>query len=250
MRHILILVSLISVISACAPEAKIQAPVADTAVAENFEAESMLDIASPEEVAAELGLEQPAIEAEKFFPFSIEQHNKTAKIDLLQHFPVVIVVNKAVTGPSAQTLKLYNRGNLMNTFKVSTGREKDELAKSGRKYFSVTPIGWFAPTRTFEKYWSNTWKAWMEYSVFFIGGIATHATTPDHYAELGTRASGGCVRLKKESAKLVYDLIIKSGQGEVPIFTRDGLVSKDLWGNVKTKKSWNTIIIVENNTKQ
>lgn len=248
MRRFLTLVSLISVISACAPEAKIQAPVSTETSTE----ESMLDIASPEEVAAELGLEQPSPDmmAQDFFPMSLDQHNKTAKVDLLQHFPVVIVVNKAVKGPSAQTMKLYHRGNLLNTFKVSTGRERDELAKSGRRYFSTTPTGFFAPTQTHEKYWSNTWKAWMEYSVFFIGGIATHATTPDHYKELGTRASGGCVRLKKEYAKLFYDLVLREGKGDVPVFTREGKIAKDLWGNVKTQRSWNTLIIVEDNSKE
>lgn len=246
MRRFLILTALISVISACAPEAKIQAPATDETPA----AESMLDIASPDEVAAELGLEQPAMTVEDFFPMSLDQHNKTAKVDLLQHFPVVVVVNKATRGPSAQTMKLYHRGNLAYTFKVSTGREKDELAKSGRKYFSVTPVGWYAPTQTFEKYWSNTWQAWMEYSVFFVGGIATHATTPDHYKELGTRASGGCVRLKKENAKIVYDLVLREAKGDVPVFTREGKIAKDLWGNVKTQRSWNTIIIVEDNSAE
>jgi lipoprotein-anchoring transpeptidase ErfK/SrfK len=250
MRRFFILASLVSFISACAPEAKVQAPAVSAAV-ETTPNESLLDMVSPDEVAAELGLDtQPQVTAEDLFPMSIEQHNKTAKMDLLQYFPVVVVVNKAVKGPSAQTMKVYHRGNLLNTFKVSTGREKDEIAKSGRKYFSVTPVGWFAPTKTFEKYWSNTWQAWMGYSVFFVGGIATHATTSDHYKELGTRASGGCVRLEKKNAKIIYDLVLGEGQGDVPVFTREGKISKDLWGNVKTKKSWNTVIIVENNSAE
>lgn len=245
MRSILILLSLFTFITACAPDAKVQAPVV-------AETESLLDVASPEEVAAELGLESPDLMAQEtnFFPMSIEQHNKTAQIDLRQHFPVVVVVNKATRGPSAQTAKVYYRGTLAHTFKVSTGREKDELAKSGRTYFSVTPVGAYAPTRTFEKYWSNTWKAWMDYSVFFVGGIALHATTPDHYKELGTRASGGCVRFERKNAKIVYDMILGAGQGDVPVFTRDGKIAKDLWGNVKTQKSWNTIIIVEDNSAE
>lgn len=243
MRSLLILFSTVSFLAACSPENGIRVHV-------NPQQDSLQDVASPDEVAAELGLEQPALEMDQVLPLSLEQHGKTAKLDLLQYFPVVVVVNKAVKGPSAQTMKLYHRGVLMNTFKVSTGREKDEIAKSGRKYFSVTPVGWYAPTQTFEKYWSNTWQAWMEYSVFFVGGIATHATTPDHYKELGSRASGGCVRLEKKNAKIVYDLVLGEGQGEVPVFTRDGKISKDLWGNVKTKKSWNTIIIVEDNSAE
>jgi len=238
MRRLLFSICILTLVSACAPK--------DSAN------QSLMDVASPTEVAEELGLpgaisEEVRADELLMTPMSLEQHNRNAKVDLTQHFPVVILVNKATKGPSAQTMKVYHKGILINQFKVSTGREKDELAKSGRRYFSTTPVGWFAPTRTFEKYFSNTWQAWMNYSVFFVGGIATHATTSDHYKELGTRASGGCVRLREENAKFVYDLILFEGQGEVPIFTRDGRLATSMFGKVKTQISWNTLIIVEDN---
>ncbi|WP_413288538.1 L,D-transpeptidase [Bdellovibrio sp. HCB337] len=244
MRFLLVVLSLVA-ITACAPEAKNL----------TSQPESLMDVASPEEVAEELGLsEEPSEEVSapelNMTPMSLEQHNRLAKIDLTQHFPVVILVNKATKGPSAQTMKVYHRGELVYQFLVSTGREKDELAKSGRRYFSTTPVGWFAPTKTYEKYFSNTWQAWMNYSVFFIGGIATHATTPDHYKELGTRASGGCVRLTEKNAKIVYDLILSEDKGEVPVFTRDGSIKTGLFGKIKTQESWNTLIIVEDNPKE
>lgn len=247
MRLILLALFLVSIMVACAPEAKNQMNFSQT--------ESLMDIASPQEVAEELGLngdssEEVTAPELNMTPMSLEQHNRLAKIDLTQHFPVVILVNKAIQGPSAQTMKVYHRGTLVYKFLVSTGRERDELAKSGRRYFSTTPVGWFAPTRTFEKYFSNTWQAWMNYSVFFIGGIATHATTPDHYRELGQRASGGCIRLHEKNAKIVYDLILSEGLGKVPIFTREGRISTSIFGKVKYQNSWNTLIIVEDNPNE
>ena len=245
MRRFLLSICALTLVAACAPEARNQtSPVG----------ESLLDVASPDEVAQELGLEEATelsvVPEMPMNTMSLEQHNRLAKTDLTQLFPVVIVVNKASKGPTAQTMKVYHRGVLAYTFAVSTGREQNELAKSGRRYFSATPVGWFAPTRTYEKYFSNTWKAWMNNSVFFNGGIATHATTPDHYKELGRRASGGCVRLHPTNAKIVYDLILAEGKGEVPVFNRAGGLSTGLFGKIKTQRSWNTLIIVEDNSAQ
>lgn len=129
---------------------------------------------------------------------------------------LVIAVNKATKGPNAQTLTIYENGEEVFKEKISTGREKQEKAKSGRVYLSTTPKGFFRPTKIYRDYMSYTWKAAMPNAVFFIGGIALHATTPSHYKELGTRASGGCVRLKLEHSKMIREKIMDSGLGSQP----------------------------------
>lgn len=93
---------------------------------------------------------------------------------------------------------------------------------------------------------SDTWKAPMEFSVFFNGGVAIHATTPGYYGNLGRRASGGCVRLHRNNAQYVYERIQKEGQGLVPLINRDGTISRDRFGNMVRSVKWRTLIVVEN----
>jgi hypothetical protein len=245
MRTFFLLSSLIFFAAACAPPSNSEISVVDE---QSQQSPSLLDIVSPDEVVEELGL--PPMSTMNFGTLSLAQHNRTANIDLTKYFPVVIVINKANRGPTAQTMKVYHRGQLAHQFPVSTGREMQENStKSGRVYFSTTPTGWFAPTRTYEKYFSELWEAWMNNSVFFNGGIAMHATTKDHFKELGQRASGGCVRLHPTNAKIVYDLVLGEGKGQVPVYTRDGQISYEgIWKKrVKLEKNWNTLIIVEEN---
>jgi L,D-transpeptidase catalytic domain len=129
---------------------------------------------------------------------------------------LVIAINKAANGENAQTLTMYENGVEILKEKVSTGREKQEKAKSGRVYFSTTPKGFFRPTKMYRDYMSYTWKAEMPNAVFFIGGIALHATGKSQYPELGTRASGGCVRLKLEISKLLLEKVMETGLGNRP----------------------------------
>ena len=254
MRSFLLFTSLFFFTAACAPNASNDPTTKAAPSLDSKQVSSLLDVASPQEVAAELGLAAMSDDqVPEFFPgdlshSSIEQHNQAAGIDVTQHFPVVVVINKAARGPTAQTMKVYHRGQLSYTFAVSTGRETEENStKSGRVYFSTTPTGWYSPTRTYEKYHSTLWEADMNNSVFFNGGIAMHATTKDHFPQLGGRASGGCVRLHPTNAKIVYDLVLAEGKGEVPVFTRTGQVTiEGFWRKkVKTENNWNTLIVVE-----
>lgn len=129
---------------------------------------------------------------------------------------LVIAINKAAKGPGAQTLTMYENGVEILKEKISTGREKTEKAKSGRVYLSATPKGYFRATKMYQDYLSYTWNAPMPNAVFFIGGIALHATTKSHYKELGTRASGGCVRLILETSKLIRTKVMDTGRGSQP----------------------------------
>jgi hypothetical protein len=128
----------------------------------------------------------------------------------------VIAINKAAKGPDAQTMRLFENGVEVLKEKISTGREKEEKAKSGRTYFSTTPKGFFRPTKVYRDYMSYTWQAPMPNAVFFVGGIAIHATGTASYKDLGTRASGGCIRTKLEVSKLVREKVMETGRGSQP----------------------------------
>jgi lipoprotein-anchoring transpeptidase ErfK/SrfK len=200
----------------------------------------------------------------------------------------VIVVNKGnktAKNPMGQTLQVFRNGSILplsyttlntrETFTkdavdISTGRETQEIAVSGRAYFSSTPKGFFRPQRVYENYFSITWAADMPNAVFMCQnfarecGIAIHATTKSHYAELGTKASGGCVRTRLDISQQIRKLVMDTGMGsEIGKFTvkTDGThpkrrkvfnnsVSVDQislnTGDILNKKvnSWDTIIVV------
>lgn len=126
---------------------------------------------------------------------------------------LTIIVNKAEygTSPTAQQMNVYLDGQLIHTFPVSTGRERPEIAKSGKQYFSSTPTGDFRIEWRAANWFSQLWQAPMPYAQFFSGGVAIHATVPSHYKRLGHRDSGGCVRLRLENAKIMWDLVNQVG---------------------------------------
>lgn len=157
---------------------------------------------------------------------------------------VVAVINKSNIGSTAQTMHLYVDGILASVWKVSTGREKLEIAKSGRQYVTTTPVGYFRPTRLVPNHRSLTWQADMPFAVFFNGGIAAHATTL--VDRLGTRASGGCVRNTIEGAKLFYGLIENTGKKLVPQIQRNGSTLKKGDGTPAMQVNYDVLIIVEN----
>lgn len=179
-------------------------------------------------------------------PYLPEESQARFGTPWLKAFEVVLVINKAQKGPTAQRAMAYWRGKKYGTFVVSTGREKQEVAASGKRYFSSTPTGWFSPTRLVRDHFSNTWKSRMPFSVFFNGGIATHAVLPAYVNKLGTRASGGCVRLLSDQARWVYDRIRESGKGLVPAFKRTGEPVFDQQGRQKYMQNWRSLIIVIN----
>lgn len=160
----------------------------------------------------------------------------------------VIVVNKAAKGKDAQTMRVYQNGVIRpiieNTViskvvngktvkevvpvskefvKISTGTEATKVSPT-RTYVATTPKGFFRPQRIFTDYFSGTWQATMPNPVFINCrktfkedcGIAIHATSESHYAELGSRASGGCVRSRLEVSKQIRELVMDTGLGSQP----------------------------------
>lgn len=167
-----------------------------------------------DEQAEELGmtLVLPGVkvlnEQERAFPFKDEY------LDLAK---VVVLVNKSKRSEDSlqgQTVKVYIDGQFLHEFDTSTGTEKIKKTTSGKKYIATTPLGFYRPKRAFKEYQSYTFfGAVMDYAVFFNRGIAIHSTSKSAYPKLGSRASGGCARLKYEDAQTVNEIIRSTGEG-------------------------------------
>ncbi len=175
----------------------------------------------------------------------------------LKEFTNVIVINKANTGAEKQTIKLYVNGQLTLISKTSTGREKFEVGCaegqdpkkdhcSARAYWSTTPVGYFNVDKLVENYFSNLWKTWMPFAVFFESGIATHQAPAGTENKLGSRASGGCVRLHPNTAPVIYKAVQAAGQGLIPAFARNGDLKKTAAGDTIRRVGFKTLVIVEN----
>lgn len=117
----------------------------------------------------------------------------------------------------SQSMEVSLDGRTLYNWRVSTGREKWEIAKSGRRYFSATPTGTWRPTVLYRNYYSNTWFTNMPYAIFFVDGIAIHGIDPALNRQLGSPASGGCVRLQTANARKLYELVEKVGRANTLI---------------------------------
>lgn len=216
------------------------------------QAEYLPDITTPEEIATELQL-PPVQEVTHQGLITRETTQKIlsgqVELDptLFPDYPIIIVVNKAATGPTAQTAKLYENGALTHEFLVSTGREQQEVAKSGKEYFTATPVGFFRPTRMVKNHWSVTWQAPMPNAIFFTGGIAFHATTENYYPKLGTRASGGCVRLTMTDSEILFKLVETYGMDMIPNINVYGEKTLKKDGSFAMANNWRTLIVVIDN---
>lgn len=173
---------------------------------------------TPVEEVAVKKLESTLNAQESFFNEEFNEEHDAQKAK------VVIMVNKAPRNlhTDGQTMKVFLDGVFAYAFVVSTGSEKKVTTRAGKSYISTTPTGYFRPRRLYRTYYSSLWGgASMHYSVFYMpgSGIALHATTPDHYDELGKRTSGGCVRLHPEDARTVQDLILETSKLKEEIFS-------------------------------
>ena len=101
---------------------------------------------------------------------------------------------------SAQVMTVTVDGAARYTWKVSTGMADYD-----------TPEGEFQAFRMERDHFSREWDdAPMPYSIFFTQeGHAIHGTY--HVKNLGRPASHGCVRLSKENAAILFDLVKEQG---------------------------------------
>jgi len=101
---------------------------------------------------------------------------------------------------TAQTLTVARDGELLHKWPVSTGRV-------GR----FTPAGSYQAFRLEKDHYSREFDdAPMPHSIFFTKrGHAIHGSTETR--KIGRPASGGCVRLAPENAKVLFDLVKAEG---------------------------------------
>lgn len=140
---------------------------------------------------------------------------------------ITIYVDKAPAGTTrtAQNLHVYHRdSNTPIMFSItSTGRENtSEKSYSGQQTDSITPVGRFGVTRMSIDHVSTLWTdAAMPYAIFFHKGYALHGVHEWAYADLGSRASGGCVRLPIYMAAQLWDIVIEYGPENVAVVIYD-----------------------------
>lgn len=184
--------------------------------------------------------------------------------ELLSYYEAVLYVNKAAQGATAQTMRVYSRvagsrneWRETQRLKVSTGREKQE------QYFTGTPVGVFNldGERMYKMAYSGRWGGSpMPFAMFFDvqfasrkTGIAIHGAPKAAENKLGTRASGGCVRVGNREVEALYNWITLSLAGEVPQFSWDrslgktspnGVMDRDAQGIPVLKKGYKVLVVV------
>jgi lipoprotein-anchoring transpeptidase ErfK/SrfK len=182
--------------------------------------------------------------------------------ELYGYFDVYLYVSKAASGSLAQHLYMFHKDGANNlvfeqSFPVSTGRERHE------KYFTSTPTGLFEldPHRFERVHYSHTWNgAAMPYAMFLNAtlkgtqtGIALHSAS-SHVAQLGSRASGGCVRLPPEKAAELFERFQAEEHGMVPVFTYDasrrrtngeGVMVRDAGGRPILTEGYRVLLFIE-----
>ena len=114
-----------------------------------------------------------------------------------------------------------------------------------KAYYSSTNQGYFRANYLSASHKSKMWGTIMPWAVFFNDGIAVHQAPKGTEGALGGRASGGCVRISKRVAQWVFEKVKATGTGLAPEFTRVGTPVLDAQGNLKMKKGWKTLVIVE-----
>lgn len=155
----------------------------------------------------DLGLDAPRLLYRATGPRQLEAHARKR---------VQILVRKSMTERGYQYLTVHVDGSLQYDAPVSTAWERLAPGKTG-SYQASTPPGKFIPDGMQPKRFSNRWQVWLQHVIRFNSGIWIHATTPDHFLELGAPASGGCVRLHPSDAREVYEIVEKYGLNETAI---------------------------------
>ena len=186
---------------------------------------------------------QLKVNGQKLLPKGPNSRLARLNPSLLQHYDLILFVNKSNSGPYAQRLIWFKPTSEDRSqpweadkiWKVSTGREKQE-----EKAFTTTPAGIFNlhPTRQFKDYKSRFYEgAAMPYSVFLdhrriyaeAYGIAFHAAPSGAHHRLGSRASGGCIRLHYDHAKELFTTLRRDYRGRVPLME---MSSSGSWNKV------------------
>lgn len=188
--------------------------------------------------------------------------------EMLDNFGLFLYVSKADNGPWAQHLYVFRKdagGNLamLYNWPASTGREKIEIAADGTRQPSYTPRGYYQldPDRLYKNHYSSQWHQPMPYAMFFNWeqrglqtGLAIHGASGLEIAQLGARASAGCIRIAPENAALLFNLIRAQYKGLAPRFaydrrtasmSNDGVMMHDATGNLQLADGYKVLVFVE-----
>ncbi len=106
-----------------------------------------------------------------------------------------------------QRLYLYIDGEIVDTFKVSTGTKGHETPLLDQR-----PSGPSFQKYTSKKYPGGNYNGLgnMPYVVFIKGGYGIHGTTLGNIPKLGKKASHGCIRVHPDNAKIFFELVRKA----------------------------------------
>ncbi len=191
----------------------------------------------------------------------LQRIKQLVRNELYPYFDLYLYVNKAAQGPSAQQMFVYERlpnGDFQLRYRwlSSTGRERQE------RYYTTTPTGIYKldPARFFPYYESREWEGVPMYNAMFLdfgynkrlSGIAIHGTNARR--NLGRRASGGCVRLDRGNARMLYNLIRSRYAGAVPKFAWDpsrghtsktGIIRRGNKGKPVMERGYRVLLIID-----
>lgn len=190
--------------------------------------------------------------------------------ELYDNFALFLYVSKAEHGPWHQRMFVFAKQDsgdlkLSYSFPVSTGREILTAGPTGKMLHTNTPPGIYQldPERMYKRYTSGEWQHKMPFAMFFNWehdglqtGLAIHSAVGPDIADLGKRASAGCVRLAPQNAELLFQTIKKNYRGLTPRFaydrrtatmSNDGLLMHDKAGNIQYQDGYRVLVVIENN---
>lgn len=200
----------------------------------------------------------------------IEKHlRQSLSPELLGNFALFVYVDKAVAGPYAQRMFVFQRtesGDLdpIYDWPVSTGTEKIETDVHGRLQSSQTPMGFYEldPTRFYTDHRSYEWNEPMPYAMFFSWharghdtGLAIHGVEGPVAGLLGHRASEGCIHLSVDNAQSLHDLVQVKYSDRVPrlVYSNEtsdissaGFLKHDPDGNLQFASGYSVLVLVDN----
>lgn len=199
----------------------------------------------------------------------IEKHLQQAlSPELFNNFALFIYVDKAVGGPYAQRMFVFQKtedGQLdpLYDWPVSTGTEKMETDLHGRLQSSQTPMGFYEldPARIYTDHRSYEWNEPMPYAMFFSWharghdtGLAIHGAEGATADMLGRRASEGCIHLSVENAQSLHDLVELKTSERVPqlVYSNEtsdissaGFLKHDPDGNLQFKSGYSVLVLID-----
>jgi lipoprotein-anchoring transpeptidase ErfK/SrfK len=194
--------------------------------------------------------------------------------ELYRNFDLFLFVSKASAGPLAERMYVFSKKGkagaadglkLLHVWPVSTGREDEETDAKHDRVSTATPAGYYQldPARFYRRYTSREWNMTMPNSMFFNWvhdgyktGLAIHGVSDaDEIAQLGARASAGCVHLSPRASAALFNLVKSDYRGRVPLFaynnktqtlSNKGQLARDADGSLKWTDGYRVLVIIEN----